>query len=232
MGTVAHHRSLGRQGDEFYALREYVVGDDLRRVHWPSTARHDELMVRQDEMPWQDRTTVVLDVRRASHTPESLERAVSAAASVATACFRGQHVLRMLSSDGVDSGFANSVGHLEAIMEYFATVNASGVGSLRSVLESLRRSPQAGSLVVVLGRCTRAELDALARMRRSFGAVVIVATEGHEPLSAGRLPLLVVDARADDQFAPTWTSMMGDIRAEPRWSTSPMSDAAPAVEVR
>ena len=70
------------QGDDFYALREYVVGDDLRRVHWPSTARRDELMVRHDEMPWQDRTTVVLDVRRASHTAASLERAVSAAASV------------------------------------------------------------------------------------------------------------------------------------------------------
>ena len=43
-------------------------------------ARRDELMVRHEEMPWQDRTTVVLDVRRASHTAASLERAVSAAA--------------------------------------------------------------------------------------------------------------------------------------------------------
>ena len=55
--------SLGRTGEDFYALRPYVVGDDLRRVHWPSTARHDELMVRQDELPWQGRTTVLLDVR-------------------------------------------------------------------------------------------------------------------------------------------------------------------------
>ena len=34
---------LGRTGEDFYALRPYVVGDDLRRVHWPSTARTDEL---------------------------------------------------------------------------------------------------------------------------------------------------------------------------------------------
>src|SRR5262249_37065744 len=67
-GATANPNVLGQQGDDFYSLREYVVGDDLRRVHWPSTARRDELMVRHDEMPWQDRTTVVLDVRRASHS--------------------------------------------------------------------------------------------------------------------------------------------------------------------
>ena len=41
-----HPSALGRTGEDFYALRPYVVGDDLRRVHWRSTARHDELMVK------------------------------------------------------------------------------------------------------------------------------------------------------------------------------------------
>ncbi|MGH9086046.1 MAG: DUF58 domain-containing protein, partial [Acidimicrobiales bacterium] len=59
--------SLGRTGEDFYALRPYTVGDDLRRVHWPSSARHDELLVRQNELPWQGRTTVLLDVRKAAH---------------------------------------------------------------------------------------------------------------------------------------------------------------------
>src|SRR5207245_397722 len=58
-----HPTALG-SGEDFYALRAYQVGDDLRRVHWPSTARLDELMIRQQEMPWQGRATVVLDVRR------------------------------------------------------------------------------------------------------------------------------------------------------------------------
>ena len=52
--TVQQHQEAPA-GDDFYALREYVVGDDLRRVHWPSSARHDELMVRQDEIPWHGR---------------------------------------------------------------------------------------------------------------------------------------------------------------------------------
>lgn len=209
LGNVVHHRAIGRQGDEFYALREYVVGDDLRRVHWPSTARHDELMVRQDEMPWQDRTTVVLDVRRVSHTEESLERAVSAAASVVTAAYRAQHHLRLLASDGVDAGLGNSIGHVEAIMEYLATVDVSGHGSLRGVFEGLRRSPQSGSLVAILGRATRAELDLLAHLRRSFGAVVVVVTEGADLPVVGRGALTVVDARADASFAAAWSTMVG-----------------------
>ena len=77
--------SLGRTGEDFYALRPYVVGDDLRRIHWPTSARHDELLVRQNELPWQGRTTVLLDVRKAAAPGESLEVAVSAAASIVSA---------------------------------------------------------------------------------------------------------------------------------------------------
>jgi uncharacterized protein (DUF58 family) len=209
LGTVTNHRSLGRLGDEFYALREYVVGDDLRRVHWRSTARYDDLMVRQDEMPWQDRTTVVLDIRRASHSEESLERAVSAAASVVTAAYRAQHHLRLVASDGTDAGLGNSIGHVEAIMEYLAMVDTTGHGSLRAVLQGMRRSPQAGSLVVVLGRATKSEIDALARLRRSFGAVVTVVTEGRDAPAVGALPVTIVDARADGQFARSWAALVG-----------------------
>jgi len=54
---------VGRVGDDFYALRPYVVGDDMRKVHWPSTARRDELMVRQDELPWQGRVTIPQPLR-------------------------------------------------------------------------------------------------------------------------------------------------------------------------
>jgi len=66
--------SLGRTGEDFYALRPYVVGDDLRRIHWPSSARHDELLVRQNELPWQGRTTVLLDVCARPPTAASRSR--------------------------------------------------------------------------------------------------------------------------------------------------------------
>ena len=100
-----HPNALGRRGEDFYALRPYVVGDDLRRVHWPSTARHDELMVRQDELPWQGRATVLLDVRRAAHTPTSrsssrLGRGQHRHGALAPA----QDLVRLVTTDGTDSG--------------------------------------------------------------------------------------------------------------------------------
>ena len=62
-----------------------VVGDELRRVHWPSTARHDELMVRQDELPWQGRLTVVVDNTEGRLPEDGLDLATCIAASVVSA---------------------------------------------------------------------------------------------------------------------------------------------------
>ena len=44
-------RRLLNAGDEFHALRDYVQGDDLRMIHWPTTARRNKIVVRQHELP-------------------------------------------------------------------------------------------------------------------------------------------------------------------------------------
>lgn len=85
-------------GDEFHALRGYANGDDLRRVHWPTSARVDELMVRQDEAHQQDRTTVVLDTRGTVHTSDSFEQCVSAAASILVAASRRGDLLSLATT--------------------------------------------------------------------------------------------------------------------------------------
>jgi uncharacterized protein (DUF58 family) len=214
-GAAANPYALGRQGDDFYALREYVVGDDLRRVHWPSTARRDELMMRHDEMPWQARTTVVLDVRRASHSAASLERAVSAAASVMTAAARAQHLTRFLASDSVDSSLGSGIAHTEGIMEYLARVETVGHGSLRYVFETLARGGQGGVLVTVLGKATPGELDTLARLHRSFRTVIAIVTEAPIPFpSPIQARLVRIDATRDGSFPAHWASMVRGDRAE------------------
>ena len=64
-------------GEDFFTLREYQIGDDLRKVHWPSSAKRDELMIKQLEVPWQARALVLLD-QRAERYPsaEAFEHAV------------------------------------------------------------------------------------------------------------------------------------------------------------
>lgn len=76
----------GATGDELATVREYVQGDDLRKVHWGTTAHRGQLMVRQDESPQRPDALIVLDVRASAHhgsgRDHSLETAATAAASV------------------------------------------------------------------------------------------------------------------------------------------------------
>src|SRR5204863_139235 len=85
-GTAEDRRGSARparapRGDDFFALREYEVGDDLRRVHWRSTARLGDLMLRQDELRFGEVATVLLDTRARAHRGDSFERALEVAAS-------------------------------------------------------------------------------------------------------------------------------------------------------
>jgi uncharacterized protein (DUF58 family) len=175
-GSLQPH-ALGRAGDDFYALRPYVVGDDLRQIHWPSTARHDELLVRQQEQPWQGRTTVVLDVRRAAHDTETLEVAVSAAASIVYANSQRNDLVRLVTTEGSDSGFAVGRSHLGAMLEHLAVVEAAGTASLRAMLELLKKG-SGGALVVIVASVPGDEMSAIARLGRRYGSLTVVKVDG------------------------------------------------------
>lgn len=213
LAGAEHPNALGRAGEDFYALRAYVVGDDLRRVHWPSTARHDELMVRQDELPWQGRATLVLDTRASRHDDETLERAVSAVASIVTAAARRQDLVRLVGSDGVDSGFAAGHGHTEAILEHLACAEPTPDGGLGRAVDGLAGGSTGGALVVVGGAFTVEDLDRLGRLGRRYGSALVVSFDprprhlaGPAAGTAGRGPgaPALVSVAADEPFAPAW----------------------------
>jgi len=199
-----HPNALGVVGEDFYALRPYVLGDDLRRVHWPSTARHDSLMVRQDELPWQGRVTILLDVRRRTHTTDTLEAAISAAASVVTACWNRRDLVRVVTTDGRDTGYAAGHAHIEAVMEHLAVIGASGDAPVLRVLDALRRSATGGALVVLVGHVAAAERDAIIRLRNTFGALTLV-TFGD---GTGEQRGAEIRVTPDVPFATAWNSAM------------------------
>lgn len=67
----------------FHAIREYAVGDSRRQIHWKSTAKTGQLMVRQFEETRRSEMLVVLDVQEGGYQDnEEFELAVSVAASL------------------------------------------------------------------------------------------------------------------------------------------------------
>ena len=201
-GGVRRATAVGATGEDFYALRPWAVGDDLRRVHWPSTARRDELMVRQHDIPWQGRATVVLDVRARFHDEESLEQAVSAAASIAVSCGRGGSLVRLVTTDGGDSGFGSGSAHLEALLERLARVQA-GHGELPDLPKTT------GSMaLVVTADVPPADLSHLARLggQPTSLALVVIARAGRQAPAASLGTAVLVGT--GEALAPQWNRSM------------------------
>src|SRR5690606_14245579 len=113
------------------------------------------------------------------HDHVSLERAVSAAASVLSANGNRHDIVRFLTTGGFDSGFSTGSAHLAALVERLALVEASGSASLRTSLDLLwRTGGSGGALVAVLGQTTAEELAAVGRLRRQFGWLAVVVVDG------------------------------------------------------
>lgn len=210
--------SLGRSGEDFYALRSYVVGDDLRRVHWPSSARHDELLVRQQELPWQGRTTVLLDVRRSAHAGDSLEVAVSVAASIVTATARRRDLIRLITTAGSDSDFAPGRDHVDAILEHLAVVPLAAHGAtLGQTVDELARRSTGGALVAVVAEVPDQDLRAIASLRWRYGSVTTVLVDRavrDRPAPVGPpLGVPVLRVTRDTPLAAAWGAHLAAVRA-------------------
>ena len=170
-------RSLANSGDEFFALRPYVVGDEIKRVNWRATARVDELVVRQEEKPKTGRVTVVLDRRKEVYDEEGFERAVSAALSALHSGFRGGDSLRFLTSASSSVTDIRSRAELDAVDEQLALINTTESASLVRTLEEQTRIGRGGTLVVVTGLVAQHLDAAIARSRRTFGLVIVVCCQ-------------------------------------------------------
>ncbi len=195
-------RAIANSGDEFFALRPYVVGDELKRVNWRASAHFDELIVRQDERPRTGRVTVLLDLRSEVYDEPGFERAVSTALSALYAGYRGGDSLRFLTTVGASVSDIRTRSELEAVDEQLALIDVSTKASLPRSLEQLGRVTKGGTLVVITGFVSPEIEQALSRAQRSVGLLVPISCQRprHEPAPW----LLVHDS--DDTLAEKWST--------------------------
>jgi uncharacterized protein (DUF58 family) len=180
-GGEAVSRAVSMTGHDDAATREYREGDDLRKVHWRSTARVGELMVRREEQPFTSRATLLLDNRQSAHRGQgpgaSLEWSVSAMASIGVALLRSGFSLRLLgctADELVPAGLPTTEGTL---LEALAGVTSDANEGLAQATEQLRRTGVDGLFVAVLGSLEPADADQLSRLRHGTATCIAVLVD-------------------------------------------------------
>ncbi|MEV6328229.1 DUF58 domain-containing protein [Streptomyces sp. NPDC051909] len=199
-------RVLALAGDDDIIPRAYRHGDDLRRVHWRSTARYGELMVRREEQPQRARCTVLLDTRDLAYEgggPDSaFEWAVSGTASVLTHLLERGYAVRLLTDTGSTvpgegaEGFAGAgqdSGEAAGLMlDTLAVVDHSEGAGLSRAYDVLRGGHE-GLLVAFLGDLDEEQAALVARMRHRGGAAVAFVLDSGTWLTGGAVTGAVED---------------------------------------
>lgn len=126
-------RPLDPSGDEFFALREYVPGDDIRYICWRVSARVGQLIVRQLEPSTARSVVIVFDTRGVPDTDEleeQFEEAVDLAASLAIMFLEQQYAVAIVTPD-TTVGLGRGSAHGTKILEMLARVESATYGAHR-----------------------------------------------------------------------------------------------------
>nr|WP_227467484.1 DUF58 domain-containing protein [Nocardioides lijunqiniae] len=145
----------------FHALREYVRGDDLRHVHWRSSARAGRLYVRQYHDTRRSHVVVLVDDSRAAYAdPEDFELALQIAASVVMRVALDEFDLSLVCGPQQLSGAAHHV------LDAFCYSELAAGDLVVSARTAAHLAPDASQLIVVSG--SRLDLGLLADVRAAF----------------------------------------------------------------
>lgn len=207
----ARTRALALAGEDDVVPRGYRHGDDLRRVHWRSTARYGELMVRRAEQQQRSTATVLLDTRRIAHhgagPTSSFEWAVAAAASLLVHLNDCGYAVRLLTTAGdavpgldspacTGSALSPSTAYgdgLGLLLDTLAVVDFGADDQLTWVGDHLRDA--GGLLVALLGEVTADQTALLAQIGRGPAPAVALILDGPAWAAQHAFP----DDRADDR---------------------------------
>jgi uncharacterized protein (DUF58 family) len=163
------------------SFRLYEQGDDLRRVHWKTSARVGELMVREGgdpESPESRSVTVVLDCRRSVHTSATFETAVSAAASVIETASSYGSAIRLITTAGVDTDIVLDDADVEAALTELAVAAVKdSYGGVVAHIGSGRIESRGIVVAITTPRCSAEDAARLCPTRRGSDDVVIVVDE-------------------------------------------------------
>jgi uncharacterized protein (DUF58 family) len=198
-------------GYDLHSVRAYAQGESLRRVHWPTTARTGQLMVKELEDTPRDSVVVLLDCDPACAAGRPPDSSFDAAVRVAGSLVL-HHASRAKRCTLVTTGKEGAVlpvntldGDFAAMLGTLAAAEPDAIHGVASWLQQLhRRTPETGELLVVTANLEPSATEALlaAAARRLVSVVWIDAPSyagkptraatGPLRLSAAGIPTAVV----------------------------------------
>lgn len=219
-------RSIGldmaaSQGDiqadaSFHALREYEPGDDLRRIHWPATARSGDLIVREHLKTAQPHLTLMLDNRssvygsRASEGSDAFEEAVVTAASLVWLYCREEVPCVLFTTSGACVGPVRRTRDAGQVLDHLAALDLDPRARLDDAAVQLQQSVHRDGVVVITGRITTQDSRILTTLTRRFlrGLVVSMGADNADRQPASRLGPGTIEEPSAVAFARDWTAVV------------------------
>jgi uncharacterized protein (DUF58 family) len=227
-GEIPHMVAL--HGEDDQSIREYRDGDDLRRIHWPATARVGELMVRQEDRPARRRAVLLLDSRAEGHDGDGLdssfEWAVEAAASIGVHLRNLGYAVHLVSAETVRDGHADLATDPDTMLEALAAADTHPAPLFADAVRAAHGlSAGGGLLVAILTGHDESVLRRVSTLRQpgntALAFVLDTATfagRRHSPVRAATDVLegagwntTVVDART--RMADAWATAAGPVAA-------------------
>jgi uncharacterized protein (DUF58 family) len=182
--TVHERRSAG-SGYDYLGIREYRPGDSLRSVHWRSSARRGELVVREYEEEIATPVSIVMDLKAGSPAgpagDSSLDAAARVAATIANYCLKAGHPLRLFAQDKEKTVKIERPGFYPAL-EWLAGLEANGRVDAAGLIEEAIPFIGHRSTVVLIATSQEAdwaEISAAVQARRARLIVVLIDAQSY-----------------------------------------------------
>lgn len=167
-------RSSPRGTVSFHGLREYAFGDDLRHIHWRTSARTATLMVRQHVDESLPQAYLLLDACPENYpSVDDAELAVDVAASLALAALRAGFPVRV-GTAAAEIFAGQGVVQADALLETLARLGPTPGEGLTGAVSAARPGTGGGSLTVITTAAASPGFSRLAAARAYFDEVVLV----------------------------------------------------------
>ncbi len=142
---------------EFFGIREYQRGDAISRIHWPSTAKHNKLIVKQFERNSVQEATIVIDLKKGNDIgvgrETTLEYSVKIAGSIARFLMNSGAFVQIIgyAKEVTSVPFGKGESHVYKVLEYLAIVRSEGILTLSETLEEVSFvTPYSSTLITIM----------------------------------------------------------------------------------